>query len=435
MKKIDRLFIIGIIIFISCIVTLNVIVHHYDFSDNSREHKVALNRVEQAIKAYEETDNRAPDSLEELYLVCRMEPYDCLMGLESIQIDETGASISDLVEHENNDYYIVTTDRYIYKITYIPTNSDNNKVLLFLNIVLVIVGLALMCVYLYLRNNILKPFYEFSELPYELAKGNMNKPLEESKNKYFGRFIWGMNMLRENLEESKARELEVQRDKKMLLLSLSHDIKTPLNAISLYAKAISKNLYKDENRKKEVADNINLKVDEIESYISDIVKASSEDFLAFEVSNTEVYTGEVLSFIDDYYRDKTALNNIDFTVADYKNCLVNGDKDRLIEVIQNIVENAIKYGDGRRIWIETTKDSEEYVIKISNTGCMLPDNELSHVFDSFFRGTNVENKNGSGLGLYICRQLLHLMEGEILAEIKSEKDERIMEIKVILKML
>ncbi len=435
MKKIDRLFIIGIIIFIACIVTLNVIVHHYDFSDSSREHKVALNRVEQAIKAYEKTDNRAPESLEELYLVCRMEPYDCLTGMESAQIVDNQTVISRLVEHENEDYYIVVTDRFIYKITYVPAGSDNNRIIIFINVVLAIVGIVLICVYLYLRNNILKPFYQFSELPYELAKGNMNKPLEESKNKYFGRFIWGMNMLRENLEESKARELEVQKDKKMLLLSLSHDIKTPLNAISLYAKAISKNLYKDEARKKEVADNINLKVDEIESYISDIVKASNEDFLTFEVNNTEVYTGEVLSFIDDYYRDKTALNNIDFKIDDYKNCLVNGDKDRLIEVIQNIIENAIKYGDGRRIWIETSKDAEEYIIKISNTGCMLPDNELAHMFDSFFRGTNVENKNGSGLGLYICRQLLHLMEGEILAEIKSQKDERIMEIKVILKML
>ncbi len=435
MKKIDRLFIIGIIIVIACIVSLNVIVHQYDFSDNSREHKVALNRVEQAIKAYEKTDNRAPDSLEELYLVCRMEPYECLTSLESIQIDEAHTSIDSLVEHENEDYYIVVTDRYIYKITYIPAGTDNSKIILFLNIVLTIVGIVLICVYLYLRNNILKPFYQFSELPYELAKGNMNKPLEESKNKYFGRFIWGMNMLRENLEESKARELEVQRDKKMLLLSLSHDIKTPLNAISLYAKAISKNLYKDEARKQEVADNINLKVDEIEAYISDIVKASSEDFLSFEINNTEVYIGEVLEFIGEYYKDKTALNNIDFKVGNYQNCLVQGDKDRMIEVIQNVVENAIKYGDGRQIWIETGREAEEYFIKISNTGCKLPDNELAHLFDSFFRGTNVNNKNGSGLGLYICRQLMHLMEGEILAEIRTEKDERIMEIKAIFKII
>ena len=435
MKKIDRLFIIGIIIFIACVVSMNVIVHHYDFSGSSREHKVALNRVEQAIKAFEKTDNRAPDSLNELYLVSRMEPYEGLTGLESMQIDDAGASINGLVEHENDDYYIVVTDRYIYKITYIPAGTDNNKIILVLNIVLTIVGIALLCVYLYLRNNILKPFYQFSELPYELAKGNINMPLEESKNKYFGRFIWGMNMLRENLEESKARELEVQKDKKMLLLSLSHDIKTPLNAISLYAKAISKNLYKDEARKKEVAENINVKVDEIEAYISDIVKASSEDFLSFEVNNTEVYIGDVLEFIGEYYKDKTALNNIDFNIGSYQNCLVHGDKDRIIEVLQNIVENAIKYGDGRRIWIETKRDAEEYIIKISNTGCKLPDNELAHLFDSFFRGTNVENKNGSGLGLYICRQLMHLMEGEILAEIREDNDERFMEIRIIFALL
>lgn len=435
MKKIDRLFVIGIVIFIACIATLNVIVHCYDFSDSSREHKVALNRVEQGIKAYEKTDNRAPDSLEELYLACKMEPYDCLTSMESVQIVDNQTALNSLVEYENEDYYIVVTDRFIYKITYVPASSDNNKIIAFLNVVLAIVGIVLICVYLYLRNNILKPFYQFSELPYELAKGNMNKPLEESKNKYFGRFIWGMNMLRENLEESKARELEVQKDKKMLLLSLSHDIKTPLNAISLYAKAISKNLYKDEVRKQEVAENINVKVDEIESYISDIVKASSEDFLTFEVNNTEVYTGEVLDFISDYYKDKTALNNIDFIVGEYQNCLVNADNDRLIEVIQNIVENAIKYGDGRKIWINTEKNPEEYIISVRNTGCKLPDNELSHIFDSFFRGTNVENKNGSGLGLYICRQLMHLMEGEVLAVIITEADERIMEIKIILKML
>ena len=184
-----------------------------------------------------------------------------------------------------------------------------------------------------------------------------------------------------------------------------------------------------------MAENINAKVDEIESYISDIVKASSEDFLTFEVNNTEVYIGEVLDFIGEYYRDKTSLNNIDFKLGNYPNCLVQGDKDRIIEVIQNVVENAIKYGDGRRIWIETQKDGEEYIIKISNTGCKLPDNELSHIFDSFFRGTNVEKKNGSGLGLYICRQLVHLMEGEILAELISRDREQIMVIKLIFKLV
>lgn len=435
MKKLDRVFAIGVIGFILVILVVNIIIQKQDFSDNSREYRVSLNRIEQAINSFEKREGIAPEGLDELYQAEGLSGYASILGMDKIEANQGNAALNKLISDENSDYYLVVTDNYIYKITYKSSDVANSRAVFSVNLVFAILFVVVLLVYLYLRNNILKPFYQFSELPYDLAKGNMNKPLEESKNKYFGRFIWGMNMLRENLEDSKARELEVQRDKKMLLLSLSHDIKTPLNAISLYAKAISKNLYKDEARKQEVAENINVKVDEIESYISDIVKASSEDFLTFEVNNTEVYTEDVLGFISDYYKDKTALNNIDFIVGDYQNCLVNGDKDRLIEVIQNVVENAIKYGDGRKIWINTDKNPEEYIISIRNTGCKLPDNELSHIFDSFFRGTNVETKNGSGLGLYICRQLMHLMEGEVLAGIITETDERLMEIKVILKML
>ncbi len=435
MKKFDRIFIVGIILFLMLVAAVNIYVINHDFSNEGRDYKVALNRIEQAIASYEEREGKAPDNLEDLYYAEGIASFSGLLELDFVELKQGQEAMYRLVANENADYYIVITKEYMYKITYVSHNSANNKLLIYLNIILLIVAAILIIVYIFFRRSILQPFNEFSGLPYELAKGNMNKPLKETKNKYFGKFIWGMNMLRENIEESKAKELEIQRDKKMLLLSLSHDIKTPLNAISLYAKAISKNLYKDEDRKRQVADNINLKVDEIEGYISDIVKASSEDFLSFEVNNTEVYMGEILSFIEDYYKDKTTLNNIDFMVDDYPNCLVRGDKDRIIEVIQNIIENAIKYGDGRRIWIETAKDTEEYVIKISNTGCKLPDNELSHMFDSFFRGTNVGNKNGSGLGLYICRQLMHLMEGEILANIINADQERYMEIKLVLRVI
>ena len=56
---------------------------------------------------------------------------------------------------------------------------------------------------------------------------------------------------------------------------------------------------------------------------------------------------------------------------------------------------------------------------MENSGCTLSDNEAEHIFDSFFRGSNAANKPGSGLGLYICRQLLHKMDGEIYAEMED----------------
>ena len=59
------------------------------------------------------------------------------------------------------------------------------------------------------------------------------------------------------------------------------------------------------------------------------------------------------------------------------------------------------------------------LVTVRNSGCSLPDTELPHLFDSFWRGSNAQTEKGSGLGLYICRQLMHKMNGEIFAEIKD----------------
>ena len=182
----------------------------------------------------------------------------------------------------------------------------------------------------------------------------------------------------------------------------------------------------------EIAENINRKVDEIEEYISEIVTASNEDFLHFEVKNGEFYLADALEKIREYYLEKMALNQIAFYLGEYRNCLVFGDEDRFIEVVQNVIENAIKYGDGKKIWLEMEKKDEEYEIRILNTGCQLEEKELPHIFDSFFRGSNVEKNKGSGLGLYICRELMHLMEGEIMAGITKVEEERVMLVRIIL---
>ena len=55
-------------------------------------------------------------------------------------------------------------------------------------------------------------------VPYELSRGNLTMPLLENKSRFFGRFIWGLDLLREHLEQQKQKELDLQRDKKTLVL-------------------------------------------------------------------------------------------------------------------------------------------------------------------------------------------------------------------------
>ena len=83
------------------------------------------------------------------------------------------------------------------------------------------------------------------------------------------------------------------------------------------------------------------------------------------------------------------------------------------------MENAVKYGDGDKITITFSEEEDCRLITVGNTGCTLPETELLHIFESFIRGTNAEHVGGSGLGLYICRQLMHQMGGEILAQIRE----------------
>lgn len=320
----------------------------------------------------------------------------------------------------DEEYVIRVIDGSYYRLDYSRNWDHGQDVgILMMNVAFLFSTLLLMGVFYYIQRNILEPFHTLRDVPYELSKGNLTVGLRENKNRFFGRFVWGLNLLRENLEEQKEKELALQKEKKTLVLSLSHDIKTPLSAIQLYSKAIVRNLYQDEERRKQIAIKISQKAEEIEGFVAQIIQATSEDFLKLEVNNSEFYLEQLIHSIDQCYHEKLALLKINWTVKDYRNCLIRGDVDRAIEVLQNIIENAIKYGDGEEIVISVSTEEECQLITVRNTGCSLSVNELPHIFDSFWRGSNVGNKNGSGLGLYICRQLLKKMGGDIYAQSKE----------------
>ncbi len=318
------------------------------------------------------------------------------------------------------DYQVRMVGGKVYRFDYVyQANQEHRQTVIAVNLVLAVMSLLLLGMLLFVQRKILNPFAELGGLPYELSKGNLTVPIKENKNRFFGRFVWGLNVLRENLEQQKQRELSLLREKKTLVISLSHDIKTPLSAIKLYAKALAKGLYNEKERQLEIYGSIGEKADEIERFLSQIIEASSEDFLNFDVKQGEFYLSELVQAVSAYYRDKLEIMKINFSVEEYTDCLIKGDLDRSVEVLQNIVENAVKYGDGQEIALSFSREEDCRLITVRNTGCTLPQTELPHIFESFIQGTNAKGVNGSGLGLYICRQLMHKMQGEVFAEIRQ----------------
>lgn len=283
----------------------------------------------------------------------------------------------------------------------------------------------------YIGKKIVYPFQKLNGMAKELAKGNLSAPVREEKSRYFGQFLWGVDMLRENLEQERKERLALQKEKNTFVLSLSHDIKTPLAAIDLYVKALSENLYKEEEKRRQALEGIGRNTEQIKSYVDEIVHNMREDFLLLEVTCKEFYLMALVKELAVYYEEKLKLLHGKLEIEATENCLLYGDFDRTVEVLQNICENALKYGDGQ--WIRLSFDDEEdcKLITVENSGSTFSEEELPHIFDSFYRGSNSENVKGSGLGLYICKNLLHKMDGEIFAKIHQD----IFSVTIVLKKL
>ncbi len=396
MKAFNRIFSAVAITIILLFVVVNMILAA-DKTNGSRQYRVEISRLAREIEA-----NGSADISECVY-VTNIERY----GEKFYSTD--------------SDYVIYEINGELYRFDY-SANVYSNKAHFAgtVNAVLGVIAILFIAVMLYIKYAILAPFERLSSLPYELSKGNLTTPVKETKNRFFGKFLWGIDILRENIEQQKQRELEMQKEKKTLLLSLSHDIKTPLSAIKLYSAALSKNLYPDAKKQQKIAESITGKADEIEGYVSQIITASRKDFLSLEVNMGEFYLSELIEKITEYYSEKLALIKTDFNIGKYKNCLLSGDLNRSVEVLQNMMENSLKYGDGRRVELIFPEDDECVQIALTNGGCTLSVDDLPHIFESFWRGANAEGIRGSGLGLYICRQLMHKMNGEIFAEIDGD---------------
>lgn len=398
MKAFDKIVAAVVVFFIIAVAAANWILLH-PTNDNGRPYLVEVNRLGLKIEAgtYQRTD------LENCDYVTAVSTYG-----------------EDFFE-PHSDYVIRKIDGTLYRFDYTHNSStDNSGLIVTVNCILALLAVVMLEVLCYIKWTILHPFDKLKDTPYALSKGNLTTPLKETKNRFFGKFIWGLDLLRENMEQQKERELELQRDRKVLLLSLSHDIKTPLSAIKLYAKALSKGLYTDKAKQQEVTESIHAKADEIEGYVNQIISASREDFLSLDVNLGEFYLSTLMTKLQVYYQEKLALVKTDFTVGDYSDVLLSGDLERSEEVVQNMMENAIKYGDGKRISLDVSEEDGCILVTVCNSGCTMSDTELPHMFESFWRGTNAHKEKGSGLGLYICRQLMRKMNGEVFAQIRQD---------------
>lgn len=407
MKKWNQILWGSICVILLTAVCANVFLEYRRKQPESRFYQVEINRLMAEIKQGNYREYPAAE-------------YEMIKRVERLCFDAPAEQTEQFFQASGAEYQVRYADGFLYRFDYAKDNGETYRMVQrMLNLILLCSLVGIVGVFIYVRRKILAPFHQIQNMPYELSKGNLVCDIKEEKNKYFGKFIWGISLLRDNIEEGRRREMQLQKEKRTLILSLSHDIKTPLSAIKLYAKALAQKLYDSEEKEQEIAECIDGKANEIENYLNQIIRASKEDFLHLTVEPGECYVKDLLDSLRTYYEEKLSLTGSSFLVHKYDDCLLAANPERSIEVLQNLVENAIKYGDGEKIEIEAEQEEDCCLITVINTGCSLPRTELSHIFESFWRGSNVGNQPGSGMGLYICENIMHQMLGEIYASIRD----------------
>ena len=263
-----------------------------------------------------------------------------------------------------------------------------------------VVGTVLI-VFIYVRY--IRPFNKLKKFTGEVAKGNLDFPLEVGRNDFFGEFTESFDIMREELKNARAKEASLQKAKQEMLAELSHDIRTPLATISATCEVLEvKNPTPDVTSKTDV---IKSKVATIDSLISNMMSASLEEVSQLKVEPSENSSLLIKDMVSSFKNVGEIIES-----GDVPECLLYYDPLRLEQVIDNIVSNSFKYA-GTAVTIEYIKKDSGIVIRISDKGPGVPEEELSLLTQKFYRGKDVAGKPGSGLGLYLADYFMQKMEG------------------------
>jgi K+-sensing histidine kinase KdpD len=257
-----------------------------------------------------------------------------------------------------------------------------------------------------------------AEVPEKLAAGYLESLDFSYKNKNISKFIWGLDMLRVKLEEEKARNKELEKDRKTLVAGLSHDIRTPLSSIKNYAIALKENIYHTPEAINRAIDVIIDKTDVIDKLTKNLLESANKEIAAgnINIKLEEIYLEQIEKILDQIINEKIELLHMNYQKnRPERNIILKADLDALSQVFNNIIENAVKYGDLNNIRVDYQIEDYYQLISIENSGSFIPKKEIKHIFSSYYRGSNVKKEKGFGLGLYVSKRIMEAMEGDIYA--------------------
>lgn len=289
--------------------------------------------------------------------------------------------------------------------------------------------------------NVIKRLEEKSDYAcrYRMAQGeeirNYQVKFSYLEEKDYNYIVFGIRCIDDIIHDEKEQQALVEealqqaevanRAKSAFLFNMSHDIRTPMNAIVGYTELIQKHI-DDREKCLDYLNKIRSSSDFLLSLINNVLEMSSIESNNMVLDESPIRTGQILDEVSDVYEELMKGKKIEFThLLDVQTKYIYADKVKLKEIFLNIVSNAYKYTpEGGKVYFarkEIPCDRKGYAIMetvISDTGIGMSKEYLPKLFDEFSREKHgADNKiQGTGLGMPIVKRLVDLMGGTITVE-------------------
>lgn len=266
-------------------------------------------------------------------------------------------------------------------------------------------------VFAYLYVKILQPFYKLEDYAGRIAKGDLDVAFDYERTNFFGAFTWAFDHMRKEILTAKKNEAQAVQENKTIIATLSHDIKTPIASIRAYAEGMEANLAADYETRERYLRVIMRKCDEVSRLVNDLVLHSLSELERLEIKEQKVNMADLLrETVQDLEHSSISLKE------PIPEVFVFADEKRMAQALFNILENAGKYAPESEVDVWAIEEETRYEIHIRDHGSGICPEDMPFVNRKFYRGKNVENKPGSGLGLYIVDYIMEKMHGGMVLE-------------------
>ncbi len=289
---------------------------------------------------------------------------------------------------------------YIFIYSTLKTIDSTSLVLRSEVIYLVLIFSCLIAYFLMKR--ITKPITEITKKAREMGKGNYDVVFN-------GNGTLEIDELSETLNNACRDISKIDKLRRDLLANVSHDLKTPLTMIKAYAEMVRDISYKDKEKREKDLNIIIDETDRLTLLVNDLLELSKLENggTSLKIEEYDLKT-EIEAIISKYDIIKET-EKYEFILIVPDKVIVKADKNKINQVIYNLVNNAINYtGKNKKVTIKVTENKKTYLVEIIDTGKGINENDLPYIWDKYYKNDKNHQRNvtGSGIGLSIVRNIL-----------------------------